>query len=154
MKKPTRLLLAGRAPEENHGVVNPPVYHASTIIHPTVADMEQAARTPYDGVRYGLRGTTTTFALEDAVSELEGGYRSIAVCSGLAAVTASLTAFLKSGDRVLMTDTAYDPTRSFCDSNLKRFGIETQYYDPMIGAGITELIDERTRVIFLESPAR
>ncbi|MBT3238251.1 MAG: cystathionine beta-lyase [Rhodospirillaceae bacterium] len=152
MKKETKLLLAGRNPENNHGIVNPPVYHASTITYPTVADMEHASGTPYEGVRYGLRGTTTTFALEDAVTELEGGYRSIAVCSGLAAVTASLTAFLKTGDRVLMTDTVYDPTRHFCDSNLKRYGIDTHYYDPMIGAGIADLIDDNTRVIFLESP--
>lgn len=152
MKKQTRLLLAGRRPEDNHGIVNPPVYHASTITHQTVAALEEAARTPYDGVRYGRRGTTTTFALEDAVCELEGGWRSIAVCSGMAAVTASLTAFLESGDRVLMCDTVYDPTRSFCDNNLKRYGIETRYYDPMIGAGIAGLIDERTRVVFLESP--
>lgn len=152
MKKQTRLLRAGRTPEDNHGIVNPPVYHASTITHATVAELEHAARTPYEGVRYGLRGTPTTFALEDAVTELEGGYRSIAVCSGLAAVTASLTAFLKSGDRVLMCDNVYDPARSFCDGNLKRYGIETHYYDPMIGDGIADLIDERTRVIFLESP--
>jgi len=152
MKKQTRLLLAGRKPEDNHGIVNPPVYHASTVTHPTVAALEEAARTPYDGVRYGRRGTNTTFALEDAVTELEGGHRTIAVCSGLAAVTASLTAFLKSGDCVLMSDTVYDPTRAFCDNNLKRYGIETRYYDPTIGAGISELIDERTRVVFLESP--
>ncbi|MHA1597686.1 MAG: cystathionine beta-lyase [Alphaproteobacteria bacterium] len=152
MKKPTRLLQVGRNPEDNHGIVNPPVCHASTIIHATVADLEHAGRTPYEGVRYGLSGTPTTFALEDAACELEGGYRSIAVCSGLAAVTASLTAFLKTGDRVLMSDAVYDPTRSFCDDNLKRYGIETHYYDPMIGAGIADLIDDATRVIFLESP--
>ncbi len=152
LKKQTRLLQAGRSPKDNFGIVNPPVYHASTVTWPTIADLEHANKTPYDGVRYGTRGTTTTFALEDAVTELENGYRSIAVCSGLTAVTAPLTAFLSSGDHILMVDSAYGPSRVFCDSNLNRFGIETTYYDPMIGAGIEALVKDNTKLIFLESP--
>ncbi|MDH5747885.1 MAG: cystathionine beta-lyase [Rhodospirillales bacterium] len=151
-KKDTQLTTAGRDPEHNFGIVNPPVYHASTIVHPTVAALEEANLKPFEGVKYGLRGTPTTFALEDAVTALEGGYRSVAVCSGLAAVTAPLLAFLKAGDHLLVSDNIYYPTRKFCDGHLARFGVETTYFDPMIGAGISGLIRDNTRVVFLESP--
>src|SRR5690606_5561444 len=103
-------------------------------------------------VYYGRSGTPTTFALEDAVAALEGGYRSIAVGSGVAAITAAILAFVKTGDHVLMVDSAYGPTRRFCDTLLDRFGVSTTYYDPEIGAGIADLIRRETRVIFLESP--
>ncbi|MCA0368993.1 MAG: PLP-dependent transferase, partial [Proteobacteria bacterium] len=148
--KETRLVGVGRSPEANHGVVNPPVYHASTIVYPTLAALEEADRTPYQGTRYGRRGTPTTFALEEAVAELEGGYRSIAVPSGLAAITTSLLAFLKSGDHLLMVDTTYAPTRSFCDTVLAGLGIATSYYDPL--ADIAPLLRPETRVVFTESP--
>lgn len=148
--KDTLLLCAGRDPEANHGVVNPPVYHASTVVFPTLAALEAADRTPFEGTRYGRRGTPTTFALEDAVAALEGGYRSIAVPSGLAAITTSLLAFLKTGDHLLMVDSVYAPTRRFCDSMLAGLGIETTYYDPM--ADITPLLRANTRVVFTESP--
>ena len=152
MKKQTKLLHAGRNPKGHHGIVNPPVYHASTILYPTVAAKEEMSRTPYDGVTYGLRGTPTTFAFEDAVTVLENGFRTIAVCSGLAAVTAPLLAFLKSGDHVLIPDNVYGPTRRFCDVNLSRYQIETTYYDPMIGAGIQSLFKDNTKILFMESP--
>ncbi|MDZ3835831.1 MAG: cystathionine beta-lyase [Rhodospirillales bacterium] len=148
--KETRLVGVGRSPEANHGVVNPPVYHASTIVYPTLAALEEADRTPYQGTRYGRRGTPTTFALEEAVAELEGGYRSIAVPSGLAAITTSLLAFLRSGDHLLMVDTTYAPTRSFCDTVLTGLGIATSYYDPL--ADIEPLLRPDTRVVFAESP--
>lgn len=150
MKKDTRLTHAGLDPHANHGVVNPPVYHASTILYPTVEALEQADRTPFEGTRYGRRGTPTTFALEEAVAVLEGGYRSIAVPSGLSAITTALMAFLKSGDHLLMVDTTYQPTRRFCDTLLAGFGVETTYYDPM--ADIDHLLRPNTKVVFLESP--
>ena len=152
MKKQTKLLHVGRNPIDHHGIVNPPVYHASTILYPTVAALEEINSKPFDGVSYGLRGTPTTFAFEDAVTELENGFRTIAVCSGLAAVTGPLLAFLKSGDHLLIPDTVYGPTRRFCDTKLSRYQIETTYYDPMIGAGIEELFRDNTKVLFLESP--
>jgi cystathionine beta-lyase len=148
--KDTRLVEAGRNPPSNHGIVNPPVYHASTIVYPTLAALEAADRTPYDGTRYGRRGTPTTFALEEAVAALEGGWRSIVVPSGLSAITTSLLAFLKAGDHLLMVDTVYAPTRRFCDTVLARLGIETSYYDPL--ADITSLLRPTTRVVFAESP--
>lgn len=146
----TLLSNAGREPFANHGVVNPPVYHASTIVYPTVADLEAADRTPFDGTRYGRRGTPTTFALEQAVAALEGGYRSIAVPSGLSAITTTLLALLKHGDHLLMVDTVYNPTRRFCDRVLAGFGIETTYYDPLADVG--PLFRPNTKVLFLESP--
>ncbi len=152
MKKRTKLLHAGRNPKDHHGIVNPPVYHASTILYPTVAEMEKISAAPYDNVSYGLRGTPTTFALEDAITELENGFRTIAVCSGLAAVTAPLLAFLKAGDHLLVPDSVYGPTRRFCDAKLSRYQIETSYYDPMIGADIAGLFRDNTKILLMESP--
>jgi cystathionine beta-lyase, bacterial len=148
---PTTLLAhVGNAPTANHGVVNPPVYHASTIIYPTLDALEHADRTPYEGTRYGRRGTPTTFALEEAVAAIEGGAHGIALPSGLAAITTALLAFLKTGDHLLMVDTTYAPARRFCDVMLASLGIETTYYDPM--ADVAPLIRPNTRVVYLESP--
>ncbi len=152
MKKDTLITEVGRAPEKNFGVVNPPVHRASTIIFATVADMEEAYRTPFDGVCYGRRGTPITFPLEEAVTALEGGYRGIAMPSGMSAVSTSLLAFLHSGDHLLMVDTAYEPTRALCDNLLRGLGIEVTYYDPLIGGGIALLMQPNTKVIYLESP--
>lgn len=152
MKKDTLITEVGRAPEENFGVVNPPVHRASTIIFPTVAAMEEAYRTPFDGVVYGRRGTPVTFALEEAMAALEGGYRGIALPSGLSAITTSLLAFLKSGDHLLMADTAYEPAREFCEHMLRGLGVEITYYDPMIGGAIAQLMQPNTRVVYVESP--
>lgn len=146
----TLLAHVGLDPFANHGVVNPPVYHASTIVFPSLEAMEDAERTPYQGTRYGRRGTPTTFALEDAVTALEGGYRSIAVSSGLAAITVTLLAFLRAGDHLLMVDSVYGPVRSFCDKMLAGLGIETSYYDPL--ADPAPLIRPNTRLLYLESP--
>ena len=156
MKKPkpdTLLVSAGRDPHANHGVVNPPVYHASTIVFPTVAELhESQKRRDPKKTRYGRHGTPTTFALEEAVAALEGGAQAIAVGSGVAAIAATLSAFVKTGDHLLVVDSAYGPTRRFCETVLKRFGVATTYYDPRIGAGIARLIQPNTRVIFLEAP--
>lgn len=150
----TILAHTGGLPRERHGAVNPPVYRASTILFPTVAEWE-ASRDPsrrFDVVRYGQLGTPTTFALEDAVAELEGGYRATLVPSGLAAATVALLALLDSGDHLLMVDTTYAPTRRFCDAILTRFGVTTTYYDPLLGRGIRDLIRPNTRAVFLENP--
>ena len=152
MKQDTTLVTAGRDPHANFGVVNPPVYHASTILFPTLAAWTESRSESFPGVRYGLRGTPTTFALEEAVAAAEDGFRSVAVASGMAAVDIALIAFLKAGDHLLMVDTVYAPTRRFCDAILRRFGVETTYYDPLAGAGIAGLMRPNTRVVFLESP--
>jgi cystathionine beta-lyase len=154
LKRDTLLVRSGGKPSDRHGAVNPPVYRASTILFPTVGEWE-ASRDPakrFDVVRYGQLGTPTTFAFEEAIATLEGGYRAMLLPSGLAAVTVALQAFLRHGDHLLMTDTAYSPTRHFCNVILPRSGVTTTYYDPRIGAGIAKLIQPNTKVIFLESP--
>ena len=152
MKKDTLLLNSGRKPEDHHGIVNPPVYHASTIVRANVEAYEKAGKTPFDGVYYGLHGTPTTFAFEEGVASLEGGYRAVATCSGLAAIAGALLAFLKAGDHLLMVDAAYSPTRRLCDGLLAGFGIETTYYDPLIGDGIADILRKETAAVFVESP--
>ncbi len=153
-KVETRLTRLGRDPKRQHHVVNPPVYHASTLAFDTVAEFEAAIGGKFDKgtLYYGRYGTPTTFALEDAVAALEGGYGSIAVPSGLAAISCALLAFAGAGDHILMTDSVYEPARHVCDDLLKRLGIETSYYDPLIGAGIAELIRPNTRLVYVESP--
>lgn len=151
-KADTILTHAGRRPGDNYGMVNPPVYHTSTILYRDLQTMEDGAKAPFDTYRYGRIGTPTTESFEEAVAALEGGYRSVAVGSGLAAVTVALGAFLQSGDHVLMVDSVYPPTRNYCAKVLARYGIETTYYDPLIGNEIEALIRPQTKVIFLESP--
>jgi cystathionine beta-lyase len=150
MEDATRVTVAGRDPERQHGVVNPPVYRASTILFPSVAALEAAK--PRQGTYYGRYGTPTTAALEEAVAELEGGYRAIVVGSGKTAITSMLLALLRAGDHLLVVDTVYGPTRQFCTGTLARFGVATTFYDPLIGAGIAELIRPETRLVFTESP--
>lgn len=152
MRKDTVLAHVGRDPASNHGIVNPPVYHASTVIFPTVAALEASQTAPLDHIHYGRYGTPTTMALEEAVAALEGGDKTISVPSGLAAITCTLLALLKSGDHVLIVDSAYFPTRKFANNLLATLGVEVAYYDPMIGAGIAELIKPNTKLVYLESP--
>ena len=152
MKDLTTIATAGLDPFANHGIVNPPVYHASTILFPTLSDWKASRDPDFQGVRYGRFGTPTTFALQDAVTEIGGGYRSIAVASGAGAVCAVLMSFADSGDHILVADTVYGPTRRLCEDLMSRFAIETTFYDPMIGAGIAELMRPNTKLVFLESP--
>jgi cystathionine beta-lyase len=153
MKTDTLIVTAGRNPEANFGVVNPPVYHASTILYPTLDALEAGQKHRVPGkAYYGRSGTPTQFALEEAVAALDGAFKAIAVGSGIAAVTAAILAFVKAGDHVLMVDNVYGPTRRFCDTLLARFGVSTTYYDPTIGGDIPALMRPETRVVFLESP--
>lgn len=145
----TRIIEAGRDPAAQDGAVNPPVYHASTILYPNVAAMKEYPRLR---TRYGRHGTPGTHAFEDAMSELEGAAVTCLASSGLLAVTGSILSFVKAGDHLLMVDTVYEPTRDFCEGMLKRLGVETSYYDPEIGAGITSLLRPNTKVVFLEAP--
>ena len=150
----TLLTHTGGTPADRHGAVNPPVYRASTILFPTVAEWEASREHSrrFDVIRYGQLGTPTTFALEEAIAALEGGYRAMLLPSGLAAATTALLALLRSGDHLLMVDAAYAPTRHFCKAILPRYGITTTFYDPCIGADIASLIRPETKVVFTESP--
>jgi cysteine-S-conjugate beta-lyase len=150
--KDTLLAHLGRDPMRFDGAVNTPVVRASTILAPNVAEYEARYPHRFDQIHYGIYGTATTKALEDAIAAIEGGYRSVAVPSGLAAITAAILGFVKQGDHVLMVDTVYGPTRRFCDEILPRHGVTTTYYDPLIGAGIEALIQPATRIVFCEAP--
>jgi cystathionine beta-lyase len=154
MKEDTLVVTTGRDPEANFGVVNPPVYHASTITHRTVAAMEQARKHRWEpGVyTYGRHGTPTHASFEEAIAALEGGWRAVALGSGLAAINAAILAFVQAGDHVLMVDCVYGPARHFCDTFLGRFGVETTYFDPAIAGGIAALIRPNTRVVYVEAP--
>jgi cysteine-S-conjugate beta-lyase len=146
----TRVVTAGRDPASYHGFVNPPVYHASTVLYPSAEDYV-AHRARY---QYGRRGTPTTEALEFALAELEGPQcAGVALLpSGLAAISAALLSVVQAGDHILVTDSAYGPTRSFCDQILTRLGVTTTYYDPLVGASIAGLMRPNTRAVYLESP--
>lgn len=152
----TQALHAGRDPAANFGVVNPPVYHCSTVLFDSVADLLDTRRDrasgAYVGFTYGREGTATTRAFEDAMTLLEGGYRAVTTSCGLGAICASLTAFLSAGDHLLIVDSLYGPARAFCEEFLRKFGVEITYYRPSIGAGIEALIQPNTRVVYMESP--
>jgi cystathionine beta-lyase len=152
MRPDTEVAHRGRDPRRHLGAVSTPVYHATTILFDTVADMEAAERGEYPGVTYGLDGLPTVTDLQAAMAELEGGHAALAVPSGLAAITLALLGTTQAGDHVLVTDSAYGPTRRFCTNQLKRFGIEVSYYDPRIGSGIERELRPNTRVVFAESP--
>src|SRR5688500_7781038 len=149
----THLVEAGRREEWTNGLVSPAVWRASTILFDSVAEME-AASPPREGrLHYGRNGTPTSWALCEALTQLEpGAALTLLYPSGAAAVAAALLAVLKQGDELLMVDSCYGPTRAFCDSVLRRFGVTTRYYDPMIGAGVEALIGDSTRAVFMESP--
>jgi cystathionine beta-lyase len=150
VKSDTRLVTSGRDPQAYHGFVNPPVYHASTLLYPTAED-QVAHRARYN---YGRRGTPTSEALENALREIDGdACAGVALLpSGLAAISAALLATARAGDHVLVPDSVYRPTRNFCNGVFKRFGVETTYYDPLVGADIARLFKPNTRVVFVEAP--
>jgi len=147
----TTLVTAGRDPKSYHGFVNPPVYHASTVLYPSAEDF-LAHRARY---QYGRRGTPTTEALELALQELEGPQCAgvSLLPSGLAAISTAFLSLVQSGDHVLVTDSAYGPTRNFCNQILTRLGVATTFYDPAVdAAALDKLILPNTRVVYLESP--
>ncbi len=151
--KKTTLVTAGRNKKWTNGVVNPPVQRASTVIFDTVAEKNHAAvNRANKTLFYGRRGTTTHFALQEAMTEVEGGAGCALYPCGTAAISNTILSFVESGDHILMVDTCYEPTRDFCEKILAKFGVETTYYDPLIGEGIRDLIKPNTKLLFLESP--
>jgi len=154
-RRETRIVHAGRHPEDWSGIVNPPVYRASTILAPTVQALrDRAAARSRDevGIFYGRHGTPTTRAFEEAMVALEGGYRTMVYSCGLAACTSALMAYVSAGDHVLITDNVYSPARNFAERFLKRFGVEVSYFDPVTGPEIAEQFRPNTRLVYLEAP--
>jgi cystathionine beta-lyase len=144
----TRLVHAGRDPFEQHGFVNTPIYRGSTVLYPTLEDIRQRR----GRFSYGTKGSPTIESLEQAWTSIAGAAGTVLTPSGLAAVTVGLMTCLRSGDHLLVTDSVYRPTRIFCDTVLKRFGVETTYYDPLIGIDIAGLMRPNTAAVFTEAP--
>lgn len=148
LRRKTRLVHAGRDPAQQHGFINTPIYRGSTVLFPDVETLERNNQR----YTYGTKGTPTTDALEAAWSELAGAASTVLVPTGLAAISLALLTCASAGQHILVTDSAYGPTRHFCNTVLKRMGIETTYYDPLIGVGIEQLIRPTTAAVLLEAP--
>lgn len=152
VEEQTLLVRLGRDHVRSAGLVNMPIYRGSTVLFESLAAYEDRDRDDYKSMRYGVHGTHTSFALEQAITELEGAYASVALPTGLAAITAALSTFVQSGDHILVTDSAYGPARRFCERRLRPFGVDIEYYDPLLGADIEALIRTNTRLVYCESP--
>ena len=150
MRDATRLVTGGRDHPDQPHLVNPGVHRGSTVLFPTLAALQNRGRD--SRLSYGRDGTPTTFALTDAFAELEGADGCVVAASGKAAIAVALTALLEAGDHVLVTDNIYAPSRQYCERVLKRFGVETTYFPPMIGADIARLMRPETKLVFTESP--
>lgn len=144
----TRLAHLGNDPKDFHGFVNPPIVRGSTVLFPDYSTMERRGQK----YSYGTRGTPTTDALCQALDELEGSAGTILVPSGLAAITVPFLAYLSAGDHALIVDSVYAPCRHFCDTTLRRLGVEVEYYNPLLGADIATLIRPNTRLVHTEAP--
>lgn len=162
MEKETKAVHSGRYPLKYMGAINPPIYQASTLLFPSLQAYQEAERgkahyeinptvKSYD-CSYAITGTPTNHALQEALATLEEAENCIIVPSGLSAIITVLFGCLKAGDHLLMVDSVYGPTRRFCNNELKRFGVEVEYYDPLIGDGIKDLIKENTAIVYTESP--
>ncbi|MGC6342738.1 cystathionine beta-lyase [Bisgaard Taxon 45] len=150
----TQFVHAGRKKRFLQGGVNPVIQHASSLVFENLAHKKQATQQRAQGALfYGRRGTLTHFALQEAMVELEGGEGCYLYPCGAAAVTQSILSFVQTGDHILMTGAAYEPTQAFCNHILTKMQIDTTYYDPMIGDGIAELVQQNTKVLFLEAPS-
>lgn len=162
MKKDTDIIRAGRSPYAHSGMVNTPVYRSSTILFPSLEAYHDAENgtayyetdtfTASPDYSYGTSGTPTVYALRKALAELDGVKHALVYPSGLASITITLLTLLQSGDHILVTDSVYGPTRRFCLKELRRYGVETTFYDPMVGKDIEKLVKPNTKLIFTESP--
>ena len=149
----TALVNAGRDKKFTQGSVNSVIQRASSLVFETVEAKKQATANRAKGeLFYGRRGTLTHFSLQEAMCELEGGAGCALYPCGAAAVANAILAFVEQGDNVLMTGSAYEPSQDFCTKILAKLGVSTTWFDPMIGAGIAELVQPNTKVVFLESP--
>ena len=153
IKKDTKLLLVGRKPFENFGIVNPPIYRTSTVLFKNTKELRKAILNRFSQTYYGRYGTPTTFALEEGIAEIENGYRTIATSSGLSAISISLLSFLSQDDHCLISDCTYYPTKKFATKILKKFGVKIDFYNPSDLDTLKKKINKKTKIIFMESPA-
>lgn len=156
MKKDTKIVRAGYSKDRNAGIVNTPVFHASTIVFDSVEAMHEADERGYKRgekvMYYGRCGTPTHWTLEEAITELAGGAGTVLAPSGLGACVLAIMGSVKAGDHILVSDSVYGPTRSCCTGFLKDFGVEATFYDPLVGEGISALMKPNTTLVYCESP--
>src|SRR4051794_17928826 len=152
----TRVVRAGQSKARNGGIVNTPVFHASTVLYDSVAQMREVSERVFKKrekvLYYGRRGTPTHWTLQEAITELEGAADTLLAPSGLAACTLAILGCVKAGDHLLMTDCVYEPTRTFCNGVLAGLGVTTTYYPPNAGADIARYFQPNTTAVFIESP--
>ena len=153
IKKETKLSLAGRKPFENFGIVNPPIYRTSTVLFKNTKELGNAINNRFNRTYYGRYGTPTTFALEEAIADIENGHRTIATSSGMSSISISLLSFLSKDDHCLISDCTYYPTKKFAMKVLSKFGVKIDFYNPSNIDTLKEKINKKTKVIFMESPA-
>ena len=153
VKKDTELTLAGRHPFKNYGIVNPPIYRTSTILFENTKELGKAIKNRFNQTYYGRYGTPTTFALEEGITQIENGHRTIATSSGMSSISISLLSLLSKDDHCLISDCTYYPTKKFAIKILSKFGIRVDFYDPKNLNSFKKKINKKTKVIFMESPA-
>ncbi|OTQ69528.1 cystathionine beta-lyase [Gilliamella apis] len=154
MSLQTKLVHAGRKKRYTQGAVNSVIQRASSLVFDSLEAKKEAMENRTKGALfYGRRGTLTHFALQDAMVEIEGGAGCYLYPCGAAAIANAILAFVKSGDHILVSEASYEPTQEFCEHILKDFGVETDYFSPLIGRYITNHIKPNTKVVFLESPS-
>lgn len=147
-RQSTEIVHRGRAPFDQHGFVNTPVYRGSTVLFPDLKTLESGNQR----YTYGRKGSPSMSALEEALVHLEQGEACFLTPSGLSAVTTSLLAFVQSGDHMLIADTVYQPSRRFCAEVLTTLGIDVEFYDPMLGGAVAARVKPNTTLIYAESP--
>ena len=153
IKKDTKLVLTGRKPFDNHGIVNPPIYRTSTVLFKNTKELGKAITNRFNQTYYGRYGTPTTFALEEGIAEIENGYRTIATSSGMSSISITLLSFLSKDDHCLISDCTYFPTKKFAVKILSKFGVKVEFYDPTNIDSLKKRINRKTKLIFMESPA-
>ncbi len=153
IKKDTKLIELGRKSFENFGIVNPPIYRTSTVLFKNTKDLGKAIKNRFNQTYYGRYGTPTTFALENAISGIEKGYRTVATSSGMSAISISLLSFLSKNDHCLISDCSYYPTKKFANEILSKFGVKFDFYDPKNLETLKKKINKKTKIIFMESPS-
>ena len=153
IKKDTKIILSGRKPFDNYGIVNPPIYRTSTVLFKNTKELGKAITNRFNQTYYGRYGTPTTFALEEGIAEIENGYRTIATSSGMSSISITLLSFLSKDDHCLISDCTYFPTKKFAVKILSKFGVKVDFYDPTSIDSLKKRINRKTKLIFMESPA-
>jgi cysteine-S-conjugate beta-lyase len=154
MSLQTKLVHAGRKTRYTQGAVNSVIQRASSLVFNSIEAKKEATENRAKGALfYGRRGTLTHFALQEAMTEIEGGAGCYLYPCGAAAIANAILAFVKNGDHILVSEASYEPTQEFCEHILKDFGVETDYFSPLVGSDIIKYIKPNTKVVFLESPS-